>query len=168
MYKTYNLEVEKESTIFHVKSDDYIDTCLIRSKEYILFTLQKQKMEFYTVNNFKRSDLWDYFFEHDLTRCFKNREGSKIAVVDKSGALTLFNFLKHLDQSREAMVPANRRNDPVACIEITTTLPENKILTCSTDRDLRIFLREKGTYFKKYDLSCFTDENITTMRLGKD
>ena len=97
VYKNSTLEVEKESTIFHVKSDDYIDTCLIRSKEFILFTLQKQKMEFYTVSNFKRSDLWDYFFENDLTRCFKNREGSKIAVVDKSGALTLFNFLKHLD-----------------------------------------------------------------------
>jgi WD40 repeat protein len=56
----------------------------------------------------------------------------------------------------------------VACIEVTHRLTENKIITCSADRDLRLWKREGGGYLKKYDLSSFTGENITAMRLGKD
>lgn len=33
---------------------------------------------------------------------------------------------------------------------------------------MRIWRRDNGTFIKKYDLSSFTGENITAMKLGKD
>jgi hypothetical protein len=104
------MEESKQGSIFNLKSEDYIDLILIKSREYFLFTLEKQKIEFYSANTFKRTDSWDYFFERDLICCDKNKEGSKIFVSDKNGYTVLFNFLKHLDQSKENLVPCNRSN----------------------------------------------------------
>ena len=163
-----NLEESRSGSIFNLKSEDYIDLILIKSREFFLFTLEKQRIEFYSANTFKRTDSWDYFFERDLICCDKNKEGSKIFVSDKSGYTVLFNFLKHLDQSKENLVPCNRRYDPVVCIEVTERLDSNSIVSCSQDRDLRIWRRDNGVFVKKYDLSSFTGENITAMKLGKD
>eukprot|EP00347_Sterkiella_histriomuscorum_P005755 403355392 len=162
------LEESKQGSIFNIKSEDYIDLILIKSKEYFLFTLERQKIEFYSASTFKRTDSWDYFFERDLICCDKNKEGSKIFVSDKAGYTILFNFLKNLDQTKENLVPCNRRYDPVVCIEVTERLETNSIISCSQDRDLRIWRRDNGVFIKKYDLSSFTGENITAMKLGKD
>ena len=48
VYDQETLSVIKEHSILNLKSDDYLDLILIRSKEYILFTLEKQKMDFFT------------------------------------------------------------------------------------------------------------------------
>ena len=119
----YVLEEEKQGSIFSLKSDDYLDILLIKSREYFLFTIEKQKIEFFNASTFKRSDSWDYFFERDIVGCDKNKKGSKICVWDKGGTLTLFNFLKHLENSKkEFNTPAHRRYDPVVCIDVTERL----------------------------------------------
>lgn len=48
VYDQETLSIIKEESILNLKSDDYLDLILIRSKEYILFTLEKQKMDFFT------------------------------------------------------------------------------------------------------------------------
>ena len=78
VYNQDTLDIVKEESILNLKSDDYLDLILIRSKEYILFTLEKQKMDFYTCSAFKKTDSWDYFFDYDLHFCDQNYEGSKI------------------------------------------------------------------------------------------
>jgi len=171
------LDEVRQGSIFNLKSEDYIDLILIKSREFFLFTLERQKIEFFSATNFKRTDSWDYFFEKDLICCDKNKEGSKIFVSDKGGYTVLFNFMRHLDSNRENLVPCNRSKgliqfeigyDPVVCIEITEKLDTNSIISCSQDRDLRIWRRDNGAFIKKYDLSSFTAENITAMKLGKD
>lgn len=60
-------------------------------------------------------------------------------VGDKSGHLILFNFMKHLDSSKDKQVPANRRQDPVVSIEVTTSARkgregdgnQHQIISCS-------------------------------------
>jgi WD40 repeat protein len=122
-----------------------------------------------------------------LKQTFKNNEGSKISISDEAGRVIIFNFMKQLDHSKNALVPCNRSNkdlsnnlgnDPVASIEITQNLKENRIVTCSVERELRIWNRDGGQYIKKYDLTSFTsnqilflkciDEGITVSTLGKD
>ena len=163
------LEETKAGSIFSLKSDDYIDMILIKSREYFLFTIEKQKIEFFNANTFKRSDSWDYFFERDIVGCDKNKEGSKICVWDKGGYLTLFNFLKHLDNTQKQYnTPSHRRYDPVVCIDVTERLGDkNQVISCSLERDLRVWSRDTGLFLKKYDLSSFTAENVSTIRLGK-
>lgn len=95
------LEEQKSGTIFSLKNEDYIDLLLIKSREYFLFTIERQKIEFYNAHSLKRTDSWDYFFQNDIICCNKNREGSKILVGDKSCHLVLFNFMKHLDSSKD-------------------------------------------------------------------
>lgn len=58
----------------------------------------------------------------------------------------------------------------MTCIDVTDNLKDdgNHIISCSQDRDLRIWRRDNGVFVKKYDLSSFTGENITSMKLGKD
>ena len=41
------------------------------------------------------------------------------------------------------------------------------MISCSLERDLKIWSRENGSFLKKYDLSSFTNENISTIKLGK-
>lgn len=169
VYDQDTLNVIKEESILNLKSDDYLDLILIRSKEYILFTLEKQKMDFYTCAAFKKTDSWDYFFDYDLHFCDQNYEGSKIIICDKGGYVTLFNFLRNADPNSKGMqLSCNRRNDPVSWLEVTHGLDQDKIISCSNDRDLRIWRKEDGAFIKKYDLSSFTTDPITSMRLGKD
>lgn len=56
------------------------------------------------------------------------------------------------------------------CIDMTENQDynNNSIISCSQDRDLRIWKRDNGVFVKKYDLSSFTGENITSMKIGKD
>ena len=115
------LDEIKSGTIFSLKNEDYIDLLLIKSREYFLFTIEQQKIEFYSAEGLKRTDSWDYFFPSDIICCDKNREGSKILIGDKQGHLIFFNFMKHLDSSKEKQVPANRRQDPVVSIEVTSS-----------------------------------------------
>lgn len=103
------LEEGKSGSIFNLKNEDYIDLILIKSREFFLFTLERQKIEFFNASTFKKTDSWDYFFEKDLISCDKNKDGSKIFVSDKSGFTILFNFMKHLDSTKENLVPCNRR-----------------------------------------------------------
>jgi len=77
-----NLEEQKSGTIFSLKNEDYIDLLLIKSREFFLFTIERQKIEFYNAISLKRTDSWDYFFQNDIVSCSKNKEGSKIFVAD--------------------------------------------------------------------------------------
>ena len=52
----------KSGSIFSLRNEDYKDIVLIKSKENFFFTIESQKMEFFNVATFKKSDSWDYFF----------------------------------------------------------------------------------------------------------
>ena len=41
------------------------------------------------------------------------------------------------------------------------------MISCSLDRDLRVWSRDTGVFIKKYDLSSFTNENVSAIKLGK-
>lgn len=103
------LEEQKSGTIFSLKNEDYLDLLLIKSREYFLFTVERQKIEFYSAHSLKRTDSWDYFFATEIVSASKNKEGSKIFLADKHGHLVLFNFMKHLDSSKASLIPQNRR-----------------------------------------------------------
>lgn len=165
---TLTLDELRQGSIFNLKSEDYLDLILIKSREYFLFTIERHKVEFFNGQSFKRSDSWDYFFEKEITGCDKNREGSKICIWDKGGYLILFNFLKSLDPLIKVKhIPNHRKFDPVICIDVTEKLDSNQIISCSLDRDLRVWDRSTGAFVKKYDLSSFTAENISAIKLGK-
>jgi len=54
------------------------------------------------------------------------------------------------------------------CIDVTEKLGEkNQVISCSLDRDLRVWQRDTGVFQKKYDLSSFTNENVSAIKLGK-
>ena len=69
--------------------------------------------------------------------------------------------------TKEKFIPSHRRFDPVICIDVTERLDSNQIISCSLDRDLRVWDRSNGVFVKKYDLSSFTAENISAIKLGK-
>lgn len=80
----------------------------------------------------------------------------------------MFNFLKLLDPvTKDKQIPSHGRFDPVVCIDVTERLDSNQIISCSLDRDLRVWDRTAGVFVKKYDLSSFTAENISAIKLGK-
>ena len=43
-------------------------------------------------------------------------------------------------------------------------MSDTNVITCSLDRDLRIWDRNEGTFSKKYDLSSFTAESVSTIK----
>ena len=56
----------------------------------------------------------------------------------------------------------------MVCIDVTEKLGEkNQVISCSLDRDLRVWSRSTGVFVKKYDLSSFTNENVSAIKLGK-
>ena len=56
----------------------------------------------------------------------------------------------------------------MVCIDVTEKLGEkNQVISCSLDRDLRVWSRSSGVFVKKYDLSSFTNENVSAIKLGK-
>ena len=74
----------------------------------------------------------------------------------------MFNFIKLLETNKENQVPSNRKYDPVVSIEITKSpkKTEHQIISCSHDRDLRIWTKNLGIFVKKYDLSSFLADNV--------
>jgi hypothetical protein len=51
VFMNSDLKHSRDGSIFNIKSEDYIGIALIKSKEYVLFTLERQKMEFVSINN---------------------------------------------------------------------------------------------------------------------
>ena len=82
----------------------------------------------------------------------------------------MFNFIKILETSKEHQVPSNRKYDPVVSLEITKSPKqiEHQIISCSHDRDLRIWTKKDGIFIKKYDLSSFLADNVQCISLGKN
>jgi WD40 repeat protein len=153
--------VVRKGSIFNLKSEDCIDILLIKSKDNYMFTIEKHKMDFFTVSTFKKSDSWDYFFPRAITGCGKNREGSKICVWDSSSTLSLFNFLKNVDKRQKSQVaPSHRRQDQIQCLDVHN----DQIVTCSLDRELRVWDMD-GKFIKKYDLTSFTNEALICMKM---
>jgi WD40 repeat protein len=91
-------------------------------------------------------------------------------IADKSQNLIMFNFIKLLDTAKENQVPANRKYDPVVSIDVTKSKNkiEHQIISCSHDRDLRIWNKSDGVFVKKYDLSSFLADNVQCIKLGKN
>jgi hypothetical protein len=56
-----HLEDIKTCSLFNLKNEDFIDMLLIKSREQIIFTIESQKIEFYSTASFKRTDSWDFF-----------------------------------------------------------------------------------------------------------
>lgn len=76
MLNTLTLDEMKQASIFNLKSEDYLDLILIKSRDFFLFTIERQKIEFHNAQSYRRSDSWGHYFEQDITGCDKNREGS--------------------------------------------------------------------------------------------
>ena len=47
MLNTLTLDEVKQGSIFNLKSEDYLDLILIKSREYFLFTIERNKVEFF-------------------------------------------------------------------------------------------------------------------------
>lgn len=120
-------------------------------------------MEFFTVSNFKKSDSWDYFFPSSILGCDKNKEGSKICVWDTNSTLTMFNFLRVMHpELKKRQPPAHRRGDLIQCLDKS----RNQVISCSLERELRVWDLTSGRYLKKYDLASFTQEAVTSLKLS--
>ena len=98
---TNHLEDLKSCSLFNLKNEDFIDLLLIKSRDQIIFTIESQKIEFYSTSSFKRTDSWDFFIQNNIICCHKNKEGSKILIADKSQNLIMFNFIKLLETNKE-------------------------------------------------------------------
>ena len=116
----YLLEIVRKGSIFSLKSEDCIDILIIKSKDHYMFTIEKQKMDFYTTSNFKRTDTWDYFFPRPIAGCGKNRVGSKICVWDTNSTLSLFNFVKtnHPGTVVSIAPPMHKKQDQIQCLDV--------------------------------------------------
>jgi len=73
------LDRVRQGSIFSLKNEDCKDIILIKSKENFFFTIESQRMEFYNVASFKKSDSWDYFSLLVLQGAIKIRKAVKFA-----------------------------------------------------------------------------------------
>lgn len=153
------LEILRKGSIFSLKSEDCIDVLLIKSKDSYMFTIEQHRMDFFSIAGFKKSDSWEYFFPRPIVGCGKNRVGSKICVWDSSSTLSLYNFIKSGDSNSKAnLPPMHKKQDQIQCLDLSHT----NILTCSLDRELKVWTID-GRFQKKYDLTSFTNETIISM-----
>ena len=53
---TSNLEAKRLATIFTLKNSDYSKMVIIKSREYFLFTIEKQKIDFFNAKTFKNNN----------------------------------------------------------------------------------------------------------------
>ena len=113
-----NLDQKVGVSLLSLQTDDYLRLLYVKSRVQFLQAVSKQKIDFFLLQNLKKQDSWDYFFNHDIVGCGKNKEGSKLFVWDDGGNMTLFNFLKHIDNnSREYSTPMHSKYESVNCIE---------------------------------------------------
>ena len=119
------------------------------------------------LQSLKKQDSWDYFFDSDIVGCGKNKEGSKLLVWDKSGTITLFNFLKYIDNSsKECQTPVHSKNDSICSVDITDmSIGHGYIVTVSNEGDLRLWTRERGAFIKKFDLNSIMQDYISSMKV---
>ena len=74
----------------------------------------------------------------------------------------------YLEVIQHAILSSHRRYYPFVCIDVTERLDEkNQVISCSLERDLRVWSRDTGLFLKKYDLSSFMTENGSTIKLSK-
>jgi hypothetical protein len=49
VFSIQTLKSASSGSVFNIKSEDYLGMLLIKSKDYVIFTLERQKMEFISV-----------------------------------------------------------------------------------------------------------------------
>lgn len=82
---------------------------------------------------------------------------------DDHSCCTLFNFLKKVPESvKSRQPPSHRRLDLIQCVDSS----KQYVISCSLDRELRVWDALNSKFVKKYDLASFTQEAVTSLRLS--
>ena len=163
-----NIRYISDMSIFHVSHEDYITVFLNEAFGYLV-GIEKKKIRFFKVANGQQIEEWTYFFNSQIMCAEKDSQDSYLVTGDCDGQICFFDLTKPIDQRRVLYIPSHKRmifiiilsyvlaDTQINNILITRSLDgEQHILSCSCERELKIWSRDNGSFIKKYNLSSFT------------
>jgi WD40 repeat protein len=157
------LETVRSGSIFSLKGEDWVDLTMLYIKQSFLVSVETQRIEFYLAAEFKKQDSWDYFFPASLQGITKSNETGRLCVWDANSTLSFFSFASSLSaEVKSRQPPSHKKDDLIQSLEMNS----GQVISCSLNRELRIWDSASGKFVKKYDLASFTQETVTTMTLA--
>ena len=151
----------QDMSIFHVSHEDYKQVLILHTQG-IMVSYENKVLRFYKINNALQFEEWIYFFDSNLTCGAKSSDEKYLLSGDSGGRVIIYDFTnKPIEQRRAMYIPSHKPDTTVNNVLITSTLRKTEhILSCSMERELKIWNRDTGTFIKKYNLSSFTSNFI--------
>ncbi len=154
MYETSTLSFISTQSIFHI-TQDHLLTVFFIEKLQLLVAVERRTIKFYKAASCSLIDEWFYMFKSDIRLAAKSDDDRFLILGDGDGKLCLFDLQKPIEQRFALGVPSHRPEYGIHFILYTTGLSEQQqVITCSAEREMKIWTREGGKFLKKFNLAA--------------
>ncbi len=151
-------------SIFDVTESDLI-SALFAEGSGLLVGVEGRTMRFYKMYSCTLIDTWTHVFSAGIRVACKSADDKFLLIGDKDGHLCVYNIHKSIEQRASLGVPSHRPDCVINHLVYTTNLPgDQRIMSCSGEREIKIWGRDNGKFIKKYSLAsiaCIAALHIT-------
>eukprot|EP01022_Parablepharisma_sp_SALTPOND_P021957 TRINITY_DN438_c0_g1_i1.p1 TRINITY_DN438_c0_g1~~TRINITY_DN438_c0_g1_i1.p1 ORF type:complete len:1370 (-),score=126.39 TRINITY_DN438_c0_g1_i1:2818-6927(-) len=141
-------------SIFDVAQDNLVGALFVESAG-ILVAVETHLIRFYKISSCSLHETWHHPFSSPIKALQKTKDDKFLLVGDEAGHVVVFNIQKTLEQRVALGMPSHRPESPVNFLLCTTNLSgEQHLVSCSGEREVKIWGRDTGRFIKKYSLSA--------------
>jgi len=140
-------------SIFDVTQEELVSAIYMENTG-LLITIEDHAIRFYKLLSTTYMENWLYPFSSSLKVSQKSKDEKAICVGDGSGHLLVFTISKIVEQRIALGIPSHRIESPINFLLLTTALAgDQNLITCSGEREIKIWSRDTGRFIKKYSLA---------------
>jgi len=159
-------DIVNDLSIFDVNQEKLLAGFFLESRENLVVA-ESQALKFYKLSSYSLLETWYHPFKARITCAYKANNNKYLLIGDKEGHIIVYNIHKQLEQrvslrmashrAESPRMPSHRAESPIKFLLYTTSLPdEQHLLTCSTEREVKIWGRNTCRFLKKYNLDSIT------------
>lgn len=142
-----------ELSLFHINQGN-IFTVIFVAKHSIVICVEKRVIRFYKPSSGLLIDEWLYILKADIILAVVSDDERFLLVSDCDCKLCVFDMQKPIEQRFALGIPSHRPDYGINFILYTIGPGEQQLITCSGEREIKIWTRDTCKFIKKFSLSA--------------
>lgn len=126
-----------------------------------IISIEKRKIRFFKLDSPFTIDEWHYLFKSDINIAKISQNGKYLIIADTNRKIIMFDLEKPVEQRFALDIPSHRPEIGINFILYSQGLTDQKpiLLTCSSEREIKIWTRSTCKFIKKFDISTVASNN---------
>jgi len=155
IYNDNARELLTSLSIFHINQEELREVFLYE-KTNLLVSIEKNNIRIYKPGSCSLLDDWIYLFKTDIKIAVKSSDDSYLIICDNDCRLCIFDMLKPVEQRFALGIPSHRHEYGISFILSTISTQEMHahLITCSGEREVKVWTRDSCKFVKKFNLSA--------------